>query len=114
MLLAIALVSPLEGAAETSFGAHVAQHLLLTLFAPPLLALGAPVTLALRAGPAGVRRPLARALRSRPVAVLTHPIVGWVLFVGTPFVYHLTGLFDAALQRTRPRRGARGPARGRL
>jgi putative membrane protein len=99
LLLAVALVSPLEQAAETSFTAHTAQHLLLTLFAPPLLALGAPITLALRAGPAGVgRRRLVHALRSRPVAVLTHPVVGWLLFVGTPFVYHLSSLFDQALR----------------
>jgi cytochrome c oxidase assembly factor CtaG len=100
LLLGVALVSPLEQAAETSFTAHVAQHLLLTLFAPPLLALGAPITLALRAGPGGLRRGLARALRSRPVAVLTNPVVGWLLFVGTPFVYHLSSLFDQALRST--------------
>jgi putative copper resistance protein D len=100
LLLGVALVSPLEQAAETSFTAHVAQHLLLTLFAPPLLALGAPITLALRAGPAGLRRRLVRALRSRPVAVVTHPVVGWLLFVGTPFVYHLSSLFDQALRST--------------
>jgi putative copper resistance protein D len=98
LLLGVALVSPLEEAAETSFNAHVAQHLLLTLFAPPLLALGAPITLALRAGPTGLRRGLVRALRSRPVALLTHPVVGWLLFVGTPFVYHLSSLFDQALR----------------
>jgi putative membrane protein len=98
LLLGIALVSPLEQAAETSFIAHAAQHLFLTLFAPPLLALGAPITLALRGGPAGVRRGLARALRTRPIAVLTNPVVGWLLFVGTPFVYHLSSLFDQALR----------------
>lgn len=100
LLLGVGLVSPLERAADTSFTAHVAQHLLLTLFAPPLLALGAPVTLALRAGPARVRRGLVRALRSRPIAVLTNPVVGWLLFVGTPFVYHLSSLFDLALRGT--------------
>ena len=98
LLLGVALVSPLEQAAESSFTAHIAQHLLLTLFAPPLLALGAPITLALRASPAGVRRWLVRTLRSRPVAVLANPVVGWLLFVGTPFVYHLSSLFDQALR----------------
>ncbi|HKE54321.1 MAG TPA: cytochrome c oxidase assembly protein [Actinomycetota bacterium] len=100
LLLGVALVSPLERASETSFTAHVTQHLLLTLFAPPLLALAAPVTLALRSGPAGVRRGLVRGLRSRAAALLTHPVVGWVLFVGTPFVYHLSSLFDQALRST--------------
>jgi putative copper resistance protein D len=98
LCLVVALASPLEPAAETSFTAHVAQHLLLGFVAPPLLALGAPITLALRAGPIRLRRPLARALRSRTVAFLTNPIVGWALFVGTPFVYHLTSLFEGALR----------------
>jgi putative copper resistance protein D len=100
LLLAIALVPPLERAADLSFTAHVAQHLLLSLFAPPLIALGAPVTLALRAGPPGLARSITRVLRTRPVTVLTNPIVGWMLFVVTPFVYHLTWLFDGAIRST--------------
>ncbi len=100
LILAVALVSPLERAADVSFTAHIAQHLLLSLVAPPLLALGAPVTLALRAGPPGLARSITRVLRSRPVTVLTNPIVGWTLFVGLPFVYHLTWLFDGALRST--------------
>ncbi len=37
-------------------------------------------------------------LRTRAVTVLTNPIVGWTLFIATPFVYHLTGLFDGAIR----------------
>jgi putative membrane protein len=96
--VAIALASPLDVYAQVSFSAHMAQHLLLTLLAPPLLALGAPVTLALRATRPETARLLARALRSRPVAFLFHPIVGWVLFVGMSFAIHFTGLFDSALR----------------
>jgi cytochrome c oxidase assembly factor CtaG len=45
--LAVALLAPLE----SSLSAHMAQHLLLGLVAPLLLAAGAPVRLALAASP---------------------------------------------------------------
>ena len=54
--LVAALCSPVDAYADVSFTVHMAQHLLLTLLAPPLLALGAPITLALRAGSPAVRR----------------------------------------------------------
>ena len=98
-VLVVALASPVDAYAEASFPVHMAQHLLLTLAAPPLLALGAPIALALRASTARTRRTyLVPALRSRPVAILARPVVGWALFVSVPFVVHLTPLFDAALR----------------
>jgi cytochrome c oxidase assembly factor CtaG len=97
----IALASPLDAYADWSFTLHMAQHLLLMLLAPPLLALGAPITLALRAShPQTRRRFLVPLLRSRPVAWLAHPVVGWLLFVGTPVAIHFTPLFDVALRNT--------------
>ncbi len=97
--IALALVSPIDAYADASLWVHMVQHLLLTVVAPPLLALGAPVTLALRAASPDVRRRwLVPVLRSRPVAVLANPVVGWALFVGTPFAIHFSPLFDLALR----------------
>ena len=48
-VLAVALLSPIDAYADVSFSIHMTQHLLLTFVAPPLLALGAPITLAMRA-----------------------------------------------------------------
>ena len=96
--LALVLGSPLETYADVSFGVHMAQHLLLTLLAPPLLALGAPVTLALRASKPELARRLTRALRSRIAAALSNPVVGWALFVGVAYSVHLSRLFDTALR----------------
>lgn len=98
VVVALALASPIDVYAEASFGVHMAQHLLLTLLAPPLLALGAPITLALRATRPATARVLSRLLRSQVAVLLTNPVVGWALFVGVAFVIHLTPLFDLALR----------------
>ena len=80
------------------FSAHMVQHLVLGMVAPLLLALGAPVTLALQASSPPRQRALLRLLHSRPAAVLTHPVVGWVVFGGTLFVLYLTPLFELSLR----------------
>lgn len=99
--LFVALASPVDAYADWSFTVHMVQHLLLMLLAPPLLALGAPITLALRSShPDTRRRFLVPVLRSRPVAWLSHPVVGWLLFVGMPVAIHFTPLFDIALHNT--------------
>ena len=96
--LALALVSPVDAYADVSFSVHMAQHLLLTFIAPPLLALGAPITLALRACTPARARSITRALRGPVGRVLSNPLVGFTLFVGVPFAIHLSPLFDAALR----------------
>lgn len=100
VLLAVALVSPVDVYADVSFTVHMVQHLMLTLAAPPLLALGAPITLALRSLPRAPAKALASALRSRPARWLADPVVGWALFVGVPVLVHASGLFDVALRST--------------
>jgi cytochrome c oxidase assembly factor CtaG len=97
-VLAIALLSPLDAYADVSFSVHMAQHVLLTMVGPPLLALGAPIALALRALDATVARRITRVLRSRPVLLLGNPIVGWILFVGVSWGVHFSPLFDLALR----------------
>jgi putative membrane protein len=97
LVLVIALLTPLDEAADRSFTAHMAQHLLLTFVAPPLVALGAPISLALGALAPSRARGLARALRSPLIRLLTHPVVGWGLFVGVPVALHASRVFDLAL-----------------
>jgi cytochrome c oxidase assembly factor CtaG len=93
-----ALCSGLDGYATELLSIHMAQHLALTLVAAPLLVAGAPLALALRTLPRGGRQALARLLRSRVVALLTHPLSTWTLFVGVILASHLTGLYEAALR----------------
>jgi cytochrome c oxidase assembly factor CtaG len=79
------------------FAPHMVQHMLLTMVAPVFLALGAPVTLALRTFPGGPRRVLLSVLHSRFAVVMTFPLVGWLLFVGSPFVLYFSGVYEATL-----------------
>jgi putative membrane protein len=95
-LLAVALLSGVDAWAGRLQSVHMVQHTLLLLAAPPLLAAGAPVSLALRAlRPAGRRR-LAAALRHPVARVLGHPAAGFAALAGAMLGVHLTPLAEAA------------------
>ena len=92
LTLAGALFGPLDAAADHSLAAHMAQHLLVGVVAPALIALGAPMRLLLGALPTRDARRLVRLLRRvRPVVVLP-------LSAATLLAVHLTPAFDAALR----------------
>jgi putative membrane protein len=97
-VVALATMSGLGAYDETLFSVHMVQHMLLSMVAPIFLALGAPVTLALRTLPGGGRRALLAVLHSRLAKVLTFPPVGWVLFVASPFALYLSGWYPATLE----------------
>ncbi len=86
-----AVVLPVSGALGPA-GLHAAQHLLGGMVGPLLLALSAPVTLALRALAPRPRRVLLAVVRSRPAGVLTSPVVVVVLDAGGLAALYLTGL----------------------
>ena len=95
---AVALLSPVDRYATVNFSTHMLQHLLLVMGAAPLFALGAPITLGLRAARPGTRKNvLLPILRSRPVSVLTHPLVAWLLFAVVMYASHFSGLYNLAL-----------------
>jgi cytochrome c oxidase assembly factor CtaG len=96
--LALALLSPIEGYDTVLFSVHVVQHMLLTMVAAPLLALGAPVTLALRVARGKTRRRMTRVLHSPPLKVIGHPVVAWVLFTVTLYGLYFSPLFDLTLR----------------
>jgi cytochrome c oxidase assembly factor CtaG len=83
---------------DTLFWAHMAQHMVLSMVSPIFLALGAPVTLALRTLPGRPRRWLRVALHSLPAKIVINPLVGFALVFGTPFVLYMTGLYQESLQ----------------
>jgi cytochrome c oxidase assembly factor CtaG len=97
--IALALLSPIEAYDTALFSVHVVQHMLLTMVAAPLLALGAPITLALRVSRGATRQRLVRALHSPPVRVVGHPIVAWVLFTLTLYGLYFSPVFDLSLRQ---------------
>jgi putative membrane protein len=90
LTILFALVSPLDQLGDDYlFSAHMIQHLLLVLVAPPLLLLGIP-------------RQAARQLLERPWIAgvetgLSRPLVAWLLGIGTLWVWHLPILYNATL-----------------
>lgn len=91
-LVGLALLPPLHsGAADLP--RHAVQHVLLGMWAPVALVLGAPVTLALSSLPLAARRPARRLLRSRALHVLSHPVVAAGLSVGGLYLVHLSPLY---------------------
>ncbi|MDQ1415357.1 MAG: hypothetical protein QOF81_970 [Acidimicrobiaceae bacterium] len=100
LVLVVATQSGLATSDTTSFTAHVFQHLLLGMVAPVLLALGAPVTLALQTSNRSLRTRLIKVLHSPPVRVLTHPVTAWAAFGGSMFALYFTGLYADTLRST--------------
>jgi cytochrome c oxidase assembly factor CtaG len=99
----LALASPLEPFAPLLLQAHMAQHVLLLMAAPPLLWLGAPLLPLLRGLPGPVRTywaaPLfrSRALR-RAFAAATHPALALPLFVAVTWLWHAPAPYELALR----------------
>jgi putative membrane protein len=96
--IVLALNSPIEAYEGQLFSVHMVQHMLLELVAAPLLLLGAPATMALRAASPSVRRRLLGLLHSRAVAVLTFPLLTWLLFAAVNWGWHLSELYNQALE----------------
>ena len=93
----LALQSPIATFTGSYFQAHVVQHLLLMIVAPPLLALGAPSTLFLQTANRKNKTRWLGLLHSRPFAAITHPISVWALYFGFMFLFFLTSLIDVAM-----------------
>ena len=98
-VIEVALQSPIEHFDTTLFSVHMAQHILLTMIAAPLIAAGAPITLLLRyARPEVRRRWIVPVLHGRVMRVITFPVVAWVLFAGVLWGTHFSPVFNASLE----------------
>jgi putative membrane protein len=94
----LALQSPVSTFTNWYFQAHIVQHLLLMTVAPPLMAMGAPSTLLLQAGPDWAKRSWRSVLHSRAFAWATHPVLVWFGYFGAMFAFFLTPLVNYAMQ----------------
>ncbi len=100
-VLVLALVSPVAQLAEERFSVHMVQHLALLYVVAPLLALSAPVTLALQAATPGTRRRvLLPLLHSRALRMITHPVLAFTLFAAVMYATHFSAVYDVALNNS--------------
>lgn len=91
--------SSVAGAYDTTlFSVHAAQHMMLQMAAPVPLGMAAPITLALRTLPLHPRALFLRVVHSRPVWIITHPLVAMAIFVVSPFALYYSGLYEATLR----------------
>src|SRR4051794_41594153 len=95
--VAAVTVTGIEAYDTTLLSVHMIQHMVLSMVGPIFLALGAPVTLALRTLHRRPRGALLAVLHSRVVRVVTFPLVAFGIFIANPFVLYFTGLYRATL-----------------
>lgn len=98
----IAIASPIDAFASLLLVAHMIQHLLLLMVAPPLILYGAPYLPILRGLPVRVFKhgagPFLASTDLQQVGRwLTHPLVCWVVFTVTSLTWHLPKFYELAL-----------------
>ncbi|MDP9225124.1 MAG: cytochrome c oxidase assembly protein [Actinomycetota bacterium] len=102
LVLVVALVSPLDGLAETLFSAHMVQHLLLILGAPPLLVAGSAGSTMALALPLSMRRRLRtwerHAVTRGVTGTIARPVPVLILHITALYIWHLPVMYQAALR----------------
>lgn len=85
------------------FDAHMTQHMALMVIVPPLLVLGAPVTMLSRAatprsdGSRGMREWILAILHTRYATVVSSPPIAGFLFAGSLVLFYFTPFFTWAM-----------------
>ena len=93
-----ATASGLAAYDTTLLSVHMAQHMVLSMLVPLALALGAPVTLALRTLPQRPRGWLLALLHSRLAKVLSFAPLAFVLYIVSPWALYFTDWYRASLE----------------
>lgn len=97
LLVAAAVSPPVSTWVHADPRGHMAQHLVLGMYAPLALVLAAPASLLLGATAPATGRRVTAVLRHRGVHALSHPAVAAVLATGSLFVLYLTPLYALSL-----------------
>ncbi|HJQ20200.1 MAG TPA: cytochrome c oxidase assembly protein [Gemmatimonadaceae bacterium] len=103
-VLALALLSPIDVLAESLFAAHMTQHVLLAVVAPPLLVAGHVDVAVLWLFTPARRRRLTAAVRRRRMLVvawhfLTRPLPAFAIHGIALWAWHAPWLYQRALQQ---------------
>jgi putative membrane protein len=89
-VLAIALLSPIDGLGDTYlFSAHMVQHLMLLLICPPLMIAGLPAD--------ATRKLLGRLSFNRLEHWLSQPAIALLIVVGVVWAWHFPAFYNFAL-----------------
>jgi len=99
----IALASPLDALNELLLTAHMLQHMLLMMLAPPLILLGAPLIPIVRGLPGVVARKAIGSCLNWPVVArigraLANPVAAALAMGLAMFVWHSPSLYELALR----------------
>ncbi len=101
LVLAAALLSPLDSLSEGLFSAHMVQHESMMIVAAPLLVAGRPLGVWIWLLPRRARIRIGRALRSRAWSafwrLIVSPLPAWILHAAALWAWHAPSLFEAAL-----------------
>jgi putative membrane protein len=101
-VLVLALFSPVEALSGQLFSAHMLQHILLMMVAPPLLVWGRPLRAFHSAlAPAwqdALHRASAAIRFDRLAAFVMHPLTVFVLFCGAFIFWHLPLVYDLGMR----------------
>lgn len=105
LALFAALISPFDALDDQLLSAHMVQHLVLLMIAPPLLVSGRPTVAWLWAFPLPARRGIGRLwIKSglhRITSALMSPLVVWILCSFALWFWHLPGPYGWALESER-------------
>jgi cytochrome c oxidase assembly factor CtaG/polyferredoxin len=101
-VLFLAIASPLDAFASLLLQAHMIQHLLLLMIAPPLIWLGQPILPVLRGLPGRVlKNGLGPFLSShelrRAGRAITHPVVCWLAMAAAVIFWHTPRWYELGL-----------------
>lgn len=100
LIAVLAVVSPLDAAADTLFTAHMVQHLALMIIAAPLIVTGLPGVAMTWGLPPQWRRRFHDLQQTRLRAAwhqLTHPLIALALYTATFWLWHLPAFYERAL-----------------
>jgi putative membrane protein len=93
----LALGSSVASLSMYTFTAHVMQHLLLMIVAPPFLALGAPMTLILQTAKRPTKRRVLRGLHSRAFGIVRNQLPVFFLYYLSMYAFFLTPALGYAM-----------------
>ena len=98
LLALVAVISPIEHYGNQLLWVNFTGFLLLTMIAPALILLGAPLTLAFRVSNSRRRKRLRAFYRHPAVAAFTFPVFTWLLFAVVTYLWQFTALADRAAE----------------